>query len=73
MCRPIYVCMSGYAFRHALGYRAETWHGGRGRAHEVCGHIFEATPPGLKVIEGSICLKMPYGQQIWLEEPLTRV
>ena len=31
----VYVCMSGYAFRHALRYRAETWHGGRGRAHEV--------------------------------------
>ena len=27
--------MSGYTFRHALRYRAETWHGGRGRAHEV--------------------------------------
>ena len=44
----VYVCMFGYAFRHALRYRAETWHGGRGRAHEVCGHIFVATPPGVK-------------------------
>ena len=44
----VYVCMSGYAFRHALRYRAESWHGGRGRAHEVCGHIFEGTPPGVK-------------------------
>ena len=44
----MYVCMSGYAFRHALRYRAESWHGGRGRAHEVCGHIFEGTPPGVK-------------------------
>ena len=44
----MYVCMSGYAFRHALRYRAESWHGGRGRAHEVCGHIFEATWPGVK-------------------------
>ena len=42
------VCMSGYAFCHALGYRAESWLGGRGWAHEVCGHIFEATPPGVK-------------------------
>ena len=42
------VCMSGYAFRHASRYRAESWHGGRGHAHEVCGHIFEATPPGVK-------------------------
>ena len=22
----VYICMSGYAFRHA-GYRAESWHG----------------------------------------------
>ena len=44
--------MSDYAFRHALRYRAETWHGGRGRAHEVCGHIFEATPPGVKGLAG---------------------
>ena len=44
----VYVCMSGYAFRLASRYRAETWHGGRGRAPEVCRHIFEATPPGVK-------------------------
>ena len=44
----VYVCMSGYASRHASRYRAESWHGGRGRAHEVCGHIFEATSPGVK-------------------------
>ena len=42
------ICMSGYAFCHALRYRAEIWHGGRGRAHEVCGHIFEATPLEVK-------------------------
>ena len=42
------LCMSGYAFLHASRYRAETWHGGRGWAHEVYGHIFEATPPGVK-------------------------
>ena len=45
--------MSGYTFRHALRYRAETWHGGRGRAHEV--HVwayFEATPPGVKGLAG---------------------
>ena len=44
----MFVCMSGYAFRPALRYRAETWHGGRGLAHEVCGHIFEATSPDVK-------------------------
>ena len=43
-----YVCMYGYAFRRALRYQAESWHGGRGRAHEVCGHIFEVTAPGVK-------------------------
>ena len=42
------VCMSGYAFCHASRYRAESWHGGRGRAHAVWGHIFEATSPGVK-------------------------
>ena len=31
------VCMygAGYAFRRALRYRAEIWHEGTGRAHEV--------------------------------------
>ena len=42
------IYMTGYAFRHASRYRAESWHGGRGRTHEVCGHIFEAAPPGVK-------------------------
>ena len=41
-------CMYGYAFHRALRYRAESWHGDRERAYEVCGHIFEATPPGVK-------------------------
>ena len=40
--------MSGYAFRRAMRYQAETWYGSTGRAHEVRGHIFEATPPGVK-------------------------
>ena len=48
VCVCVCICMSGYAFRHALRYRAESWHGSRGRAHKVCGHIFEATPPGVK-------------------------
>ena len=35
--------------------------------------IFSKWPHlGLKVIQGSICLKMPYGYQIWWEEPLTK-
>ena len=50
------ICMSGYAFRHASRYLAETWHGGRGWAPEVCGHIFEATRPGVK---GHLRVKMP--------------
>ena len=48
LCMCVCICMSGYAFPHASTYRAETWHGGRGRAHEVCGHIFEGTPPWVK-------------------------
>ena len=44
----VYVCMSGYAFGYASRYRAESWHWGREQAHEVCGHIFEATQPGVK-------------------------
>ena len=44
----MYVCLSGYAFRHALRYPAESWHGRRWQAQEVCGHIFKATPPGVK-------------------------
>ena len=46
----MYGSMYGYAFRRALRCRAESWHGhgGSGRTHEVCGHIFEATPPGVK-------------------------
>ena len=60
VCVCVYVCMSGYAFRHALRYRAESWHGGRGRAHEVCGHIFEATSPGgQKSSRGQSALEMP--------------
>ena len=58
------VCVSGYAFRHASSYRAESWHGGRGRAHEVCGHIFEVTPPWVKGhLRGQSALEMPYGYQ----------
>ena len=56
VCVFKYVCMSGYAFRRALRYRAETWHGGRGQAHEVCGHIFKATPP---VVKGHPEVKLP--------------
>ena len=48
----MYVCMSGYAFRHALRCRAESSHGGRGQAHEDCGHIYEVTPIGVKGYPG---------------------
>ena len=50
MCVCVYVCVcvSGYAFRHALRYQGESWHGGRGGAHEVFGHILEVTPPRVK-------------------------
>ena len=69
----VYVCMSGYAFRHASRYPAEIWHGGRGRAPEVCGHIFEVTPiKGQRSSRGQVALEMPYGYQIWVEESLTK-
>ena len=55
MC--VCVCVSGYAFRHALRYRAESWHGGRGQAPEVWEHIFEATPSKVK---GHPEVKLPY-------------
>ena len=42
-------------FRHALRYQVESWHGGQ--AHKVCGHIFEATPPGVIGHEG---VNLPY-------------
>ena len=44
----LYVCIYGYAFRHAWGIELKVGMGGRGLAQEVCGHIFEATPPGVK-------------------------
>ena len=50
----MYVSIHGYVFRCALRYQAESWHGGRGRAHEVCGHIFKATSPGVKGHAGVI-------------------
>ena len=60
-------------FCHASRYGAETWHGGRGWAHEVCGHIFEATPSKVnRSSRGQVALEMPYGYQIWLEESPTK-
>ena len=63
--------MSGYAFRDALRYRAETltWHGGRGRARKVCGHIFEATSPGVKGHPG---INLPLKKALWLPNLVRR-
>ena len=44
----MYVCMSGYVFRHASWYGAETWHGDTGWASEAQEHIFEVTPSKVK-------------------------
>ena len=52
----VYVCVSGYAFRHASKYGAETWHGDRGWAPKAQEHIFEVTP--LKV-KGHPEVKLP--------------
>ena len=68
MC--VCVCVSGYAFRHALRYGAEAWHGDRGQGPEAQEHILEVTPSNVK---GQDALEMPYSYQIWPEEPLTRV
>ena len=43
-----FVSVSGYAFRSASTHRAETWHGGRAWAPEVCGKLFEAIRPKVK-------------------------
>ena len=75
------VCVYKYVFlamRFVMlyRYRAATWHGGRGRAHKVWEHIFEVNPSkvkGQRSSGGQSALEMPYGNQIWSEEPLTRV
>ena len=52
--------MSGYAFRHDSRYRAENWHGGRGPAHEVCGHGVKGHvkvtwgQPGVKLLRNTL-------------------
>ena len=42
------VCLSGYAFRRATRYGAETWYGGRRWASKAQEHIFEVTQPKVK-------------------------
>ena len=42
--RSVCICMSGYAFRCALTYRAEVCLGGKGKHPEVCEQLFEVTP-----------------------------
>ena len=45
------ICMSGYAFRHALRYRAESWHGVGDGPTKFVG-IFSKRPHlGSKVIQ----------------------
>ena len=44
----MYVCMYGYAYRRAFRYQTESRHGVREWAHDVCEHIFEATPAKVK-------------------------
>ena len=40
--------VSGYAFRYASRYGAETWYGDRGQAPEAQEHIFEVNPSKVK-------------------------
>ena len=48
VCGGVCVCVSGYAFRSASRYGAETWHEDRGWAPEAQEHIFEMTGPKVK-------------------------
>ena len=61
--------MYGYAFRRALRYRAESWHGvGDGPMRFV--GIFSKRPHlGSKVIQGTICLK----NALWLPNLVRRI
>ena len=61
--------MYSYAFRCALWYEAASWHGGWGWAHEICEHVFKATPPKVK---SQVALEMFYDHQIWQEELLIK-
>ena len=66
----MYVCLSGYAFRHVLRYRAESWHGGRGRAHKGCGYTFEVTRLGVKGHPGvNLPLKWPMATKFGEKNP----
>ena len=62
----MYVCMSGYAFRHALRYPAESWHGGRGMGPRGLWAYFQSDPTwGQRSFRGQSDLEMLYGYQIW--------
>ena len=61
VCVGVYVCLNGYVFRRAVRYQAETWQGVKGRAPEVCLHIFK----GQRSSRGQSALEMSYGHQIW--------
>ena len=66
----IYVGVYGHAFRRAVRYGAETWHGVRGWGPEVCGHIFEATPPKVKGHpEVKVLLKCPMATKFGRKNP----
>ena len=48
------VCLSGYAFRHILRYRAESWLGGRERSTRFVCILSKRPLLGSKFIRGSI-------------------
>ena len=68
VCVCVCICMSGYAFRHASRYQAESWHGvGDGPTRFV--GIFSKRPNlGSKVILRSICLR----NALWLPNLVLR-
>ena len=59
----------GYAFRRAMRYGAETWHGGIGDGPTRFENIFSKQPDQRsKVIQGKVALEMPYGHKESLTE-----
>ena len=66
MCVCVCVCVSGYVFSHALRYRAESWHGGRGEGPRGLRAYFRSDPiKGQRSSRGQVALQIPYGYQIW--------
>ena len=64
----MYVCLSGYAFRHALRYRAKSWRGVGDGPTRFVGIFLKRPHLRSKVIQRSICLK----NALWLPNLVKR-